>query len=144
MHSVSLCDLLQTKHGSPPIGYQRSARDPLDCIFGSPSLHICKGGCLSFGRLIGDHRALWIDIPNWLIYGYNPPSPTHPNARRLKIKDPRVVNRYLDKLHEVCLKEDLYSRMDYIHGNMTSSISHEFQIEYEDVVDILVKKMHLA
>ena len=144
MHSVSLCDLLESKHGRPPITYQRSARDPLDCFFGSPSLQISKGGHLSFGRLLGDHRALWIDIPNCLIYGFNPPSPTHLNARRLKIKDPRVVDKYLTRLHEECLQEDLYSRMNHIHEKMTSPLSPTFQTQYEEIVDILVSKMQLS
>ena len=144
MHATSLCSLLQNKHGTPHITYQRSTRNPINCIFGSPSLEISKGDCLSFGRLVGDHRALRMVIPIYLIYGFDPPTPSHPNSRRLKMKDPCVVDIYLDILHEECLKEDLYTRMNYIHVNMTTPLSPNLQSYYEEVVDILVSKMQLA
>ena len=63
MQSNGCIDLLSTRHGKSPITYQRSASDPLDCIFSHPSIQIKKGGCLSFGRLMGDHRGIWIDKP---------------------------------------------------------------------------------
>ena len=59
-----LRDMMAAKYGKCPITYQRSRQDPLDCIFGSPSMTINKGGCLAFSHLISDHRAIWIDIPN--------------------------------------------------------------------------------
>ena len=64
-------------------------------------MKIRQGGCLPFGRLIGDHRSLWIDIPNEIIYGFNLSLINHPNARRLKMKDPRCVKRYNDELDEL-------------------------------------------
>ena len=98
MQKLSLVDLLGKKTGKSPIKYQRSATDPLDCIFGSPSLQIKNGGCLTFSRLLSDHRGLWIDTTNELIFGYTPPPLTHPDTRRLKTKDPRVVKRYSNLL----------------------------------------------
>ena len=41
---------------------------------------------LSFGRLSSDHRGLWIDIPSYLLFGYNYPPIQHPNTRILKIE----------------------------------------------------------
>ena len=62
-----LRDMLVPRHGKCPITYQRSRQDPLDCIFGSPSMTIKKGGCLAFNNLISDHRGVWIDTPNELL-----------------------------------------------------------------------------
>ena len=86
MQELGLVDLMNAKHGQSPITYQRSLKDPLDCIFGYPCFHFENGGCLSFNRLISDHRGLWCDIPNEYLLGFNPPPINHPNARRLKIK----------------------------------------------------------
>ena len=48
-------DVLHDKHGICPITYRRSHKDPLDCCFGDPNMKIRRGGCLAFGRLVGDH-----------------------------------------------------------------------------------------
>ena len=41
-----------------------------------------------------DHRTLWLDIPFTSILGFNPPNRPKPPPRRLKGKDPRVVEKY--------------------------------------------------
>ena len=115
MNKNGCTDILNNKYGTCPITYQRSSIDPIDCYFDNPSIEIRRGGCLPFGRLIGDHRGLWIDIPNELIYEFKPPPLTHPNARRLKMKDPRCVKRYNDKLDELCQKEQIYQRMNSLY-----------------------------
>ena len=58
-----------------------------------------------------------MDIPNELIYGFNPPPMTHHNARRFKIKGPRCVKRYNDRLHEECERAHMYHRIDTLHHN---------------------------
>ena len=65
MNNLSLVDLISKRHGKSPITYQRSAVDPLDCIFGNPSLEIKCGGCLAFGKLISDpyHRGIGLIFP---------------------------------------------------------------------------------
>ena len=91
MQDIGLTDLVHSRHGKAPITYQRSRSDPIDRIFGSPSIKIRKDGFLSFGRLLSDHRGIWVDIPTEFLLGFKPPPLTHPDARRLKMKDPRVV-----------------------------------------------------
>ena len=75
MLELGLQDLIGKKHGKGPKTYNRSKDAPIDCVFGSASLQISKGGFLSFGRLMSDHRGVWVDIPKFLLYGYNPPQP---------------------------------------------------------------------
>ena len=71
---------IHNKYGECSITYQRSNKDPLDCCFGDPSMKIRRGGYLAFGQLVGAHRGVWMDIPNELLFGFNPPPLTHPNA----------------------------------------------------------------
>ena len=59
---------------------------------------------------------VWVDIPKFLIYGYNPPKPTFPSARRLTLVDPRVVNRFDTILLDLMHQHDLFHRMEYLHN----------------------------
>ena len=139
-----MVDTLATKHGKCPITYQRSASDPLDCIFSEPIIHLREGGCLPFSRLISDHRGVWIEIPNELIFGYNLPTLSHPNARRIKIKDPRRVNKYCEILHQLCDKEQIYNRMNHLHQHASNPLSDEMMAEYEHIDEKLCSLMEKA
>ena len=70
----------------------------IDGIFVSPHLWATAAGYLSFGKLMGDHRGLWMDLPVELLFGYNHPSSNFARARRLKLSDPRVVERICDAI----------------------------------------------
>jgi hypothetical protein len=61
------------------------------------------------GRILGNrrrqqyrprtnHRALWIDVSYKCMYGHVFPPIVQPGARRLKLLDPRVVERYINSL----------------------------------------------
>ena len=50
-----------------------------------------------------------------MLYGYNPPAPVFPSARRLKTNDPRIVDKYLAILFQEMNKLDLFNRMQKIH-----------------------------
>ena len=89
---------------------------------------------MSFNRLISDHRGLWCDIPNEYLLGFNPPPINHPNARRLKNKDPRCVKRYCNTLHDLCNNSQLYERMDLLH-RQTSHPLQQHQIEEFEEMD---------
>ena len=140
MLDAGLCDLIAARHGVCPITCKKSAQDPIDVIFGSPNLKISKGGLLSFGKLMSDHRGLWIDIPKFLIYGYNPIQPVFPSARRLKLQDPRVVTKYLTCLHTLMQDNDLFMKMDALHRNATTPLSQRMIDEYESL-DFLVCRL---
>ena len=93
MLQLGLHDIIAQQHGPGPKTYERSKDSPIDCIFGTPQISMALGGFLTFHKLLGDHRGLWVDIPKHIIYGYNPPHPTLFQARRLKASDPRVVKK---------------------------------------------------
>ena len=68
---------------------------PIDGIFVSPALqHISKGGWMSIDESIGDHRALFIDIPLKVLLGENPFQIHRHTARRLVCDKPKVVEKF--------------------------------------------------
>ena len=81
---------------------------PIDGVYVSPTLL----GTLRCGYLpvIQDHRALFIDIPQTVAFGYDAPESKRPQARRLKTNDPRLVEKYLDHFKSVVLKHHLPER----------------------------------
>ena len=81
---------------------------PIDGVYVSPTLL----GTLRCGYLpvIQDHRALFIDIPQTVAFGYDAPESKRPQARRLKTNDPRLVKKYLDHFKSVVLKHHLPER----------------------------------
>ena len=74
MLGLGLENVIAKKHGRGPTTYNRSNKDAIDHIFGTANFNIQSGGFLAYGRLLSDHRGLWVDIPNHMLYGYNPPN----------------------------------------------------------------------
>ena len=101
-------------------------------------------GFLLFVKLIGDHRGLWLDIPNEILFGFNPQPISHPNERRLKISDPRVVTKYNDYLHKKCLIDRLYKRWDNLHKIACNERTADMEEEYEILDNILEKHTEKA
>jgi len=128
---------LKKKHGVTglPRTHTQSKDAPIDTIFGSAHLSSCSiGGFLAFGKLSGgDNRGLWIDIPKCLLFGYNIPNPVHPDVRRLKLRDSRVVARYQNLLHFSLLEKNAYTRMDSIHRHMVFPLPDIFAKDYEQL-----------
>ena len=78
-----------------------------------------------------DHCALWIDIPRILLFGYNPPPLLSPNARKLKLDDPRVVEKYCTYLHSSITEHNLFQQMDDLHRRTVYPLSAHLILEYE-------------
>ena len=85
-----------------------------------------------------------MDIPNELLYGFNPPPLTHPSARRLKIKDPRCIQRYNELLDQACELAHLYYKMDTLHQAATDPMTEQQQKEYEELDSQICKLMEDA
>ena len=101
---LGLLDIIGKQHGyeSAPQTHQhtRSKNSPIDCMFASAQISSALSGFLAFGKLDGDHRGLWADIPKMLLLGCKIPPHTSPGAIRLKLHDPRIVDKYLTLLHD--------------------------------------------
>ena len=143
MHSNGLVDVIRTKHGSCPRTCKRSQNAPIDCVFASPNIKCQKGGFLSFSKLVSDHRGVWCDIPANLIFGYNPPQVTHPNARRLLLSDPRVKSKYIQYVQDHLSLADIRA-MNMIHSHASYPLSPLFAEEYERLDTLSSKIMDKA
>ena len=96
-----LIDPIRTKHPhtAPPHTYHRNHSYPIDSVFVSPRLrHIESGGWLRFGEGIGDHRAIFIDIPSQLLLGEPKFHIEQQQVRRLKCDNPQIVSRFNELL----------------------------------------------
>ncbi|GFH48946.1 hypothetical protein CTEN210_05422 [Chaetoceros tenuissimus] len=113
--------------------YKRSKDSPIDCIFTSPGLIPIFSCYLSFGRLIGDHRGIWIEFKREALLGIRIPAFIHPEARRLKGKDPRVVKRYRETVHKKFLEHNIYERLDKMYQNIGSPLLPSLQAYFEEL-----------
>ena len=93
MKRLGLVELVSHAHGSDLPRTQQRGSLPIDGIWVSPTLGNCRCGYLAFEF---DHRLVWLDVPNTIALGHDPPPVTKPAARRLKLFDPRIKKRYLE------------------------------------------------
>ena len=87
---------------------------------------------------MSSHRVYWVDIPKFILYGYNPPQPQCYHTRRLKITEHRVVERYLTYLHSDITYLDLFQWMKEIHKVITYLFTKK-NINTNEEIDIIVK-----
>ena len=93
MENVGLTEAIIARHketyGELPT--HKKGSTPIDGIFVSETIHIECGGYLPFGDGPSDHRALWIEVKESTLFGYNMEKIVPPQARKLTLEDPRVV-----------------------------------------------------
>ena len=141
-----LVEAICEQHGyeEAPKTHLRSQDAPIDGIYCSPNLKAQHSGYLAFSSLGGDHRGLWVDIPEILLFGYNPPTSSMAHARRLKLEDPRVVKKYNDVLHKLLLENQVYEHQSYLHQRATYPPPEWQTKEYEKVDRIIERCMEEA
>ena len=70
MQLFDLRELVTGLHqGQPPPTHNRG-KDPIDGIFGTSDIAPTAAGYLAFDHIPGDHRGVWVDIPNEQVLGY--------------------------------------------------------------------------
>ena len=137
MHTVGLKDSVTSMHeGRAPATYQ-NGRDPIDGIFISKDMSPSRSGYLGFGDIPGDHRGIWVDIPNTEILGYNMNDIAPPLSRRLKLDDPRVVKKYLELLDNLFRQEKVYKQMKHLQKMSEDQENIENIKKEYDKVDLL-------
>jgi len=103
----------------------------IDYIFASPSIEIKRCGFLPFGVIPSDHRGLWVDFSTNSLLGLRPPKIQSMQARRLKLVDPRIVNRYQETLVKLVESQDLRDRIEKLftvpQEAWTSTETQEYQ-----------------
>ena len=99
-------------------------------MFASAQISSALSGFLAFGKLDGDHSGLWADIPKMLLLGCKIPPHTSPGARRLKLHDPRTVDKYLTLLHDSMSEKNIYFRMNLLHSQTVYPLPEELVGRY--------------
>ena len=146
MALFDLRELVTSLHDcDPPTTYNRG-RDPIDGIFGSSNINPAATGYLEFDRIPGDHRGLWIDVPNYQILGYKMNDIPRHKARRLKLEDPRVVQKYLRLLDSFFKTKGVYNKVTQLTALCKSANTPlpRIQKEYNDIDKLREAGMHYA
>ena len=128
---------LRFKDTLAPPTYHRNHSFPIDSVFVSRKLrHITKGGWLRFGEGIGDHRAIFLDIPSHILLGEDKFHIPPPQVRRLKCEDPRIVQKFNDLLESQYKQHNVLQRIEQLNRTFhTPLLPHEI-VELEKLDNI--------
>ena len=96
--SNKICDL----HGysNDLITYQQSKDFPIDGICCTSTLVANRGVVLSFGRLVGHHRVLCIELHESMLLGFQQHDIISPMAWNLRLEYPRTINKFNETIHK--------------------------------------------
>ncbi len=144
--SFNLKEAITAKHGLDEAPNTCiSGSKPIDGIYVS---HTFSGSCgyLPFfkGGLSPDHRPIWIELQVDAMLGYSLSDLSHPRIRRLKSKDPRVVKKYQNLLHEFCLQHKIYQKTRALLKQVTYPLSEELQAEFAKLDNQRCNGMRMA
>ena len=139
-----LIPVISTRFGNNlPATYNHGSY-AIDEIFVSPTLHVHKAGYLEHGSNLSDHRPLWVDISKTSMLGVKSSlKPTYA-ARKLKTNDPRVVNKYLNDLNSLLIKDNLYERTSGLMNQIDEKLTDAQQKEYEQIDKLKTDAMREA
>ena len=142
---LGLHNLHTDRHGDEdlPATHIRGSRT-IDGVFVTPTIQPYQCGFMAFDEGPGDHRALWFDIPLDTILGFNMSELQSFGARRLKLEDPRVVDRYLRTLHKYCIRHNVYNRFAALETITSYPLSQALIIQYDELDRIREKGMRKA
>ena len=118
---------------------------PIDSIMCLANIRIVKAGYLPFGEGAGDHRTLMIDIDETTVFGTAGTPSTKMRARRLKLRDPRIVKKYLNSLNKYYLKHRLFRKvLEMNNVPIQYPLQDDITRKYEDIDRIRVDGMRHA
>jgi exonuclease III len=138
MARQGLQEAILTKHRDKPTvaTYNRNHDcKPIDGIFATRGINITAAGYYAFDEAIhSPHRALWVDIDLASVFGTKVGPSDKAEARRLKIKDPRVVKKYNTILTKELLRLKLPHRLFLLESKVRAGeISRAQALDYEDI-----------
>jgi len=116
-----MADITLKKHRQDALATQNRGSYPIDGLFATRALQNHQCGYLSGLDAIGDHRCLWIDIPEVQIFGSNLPPTMKPKARWLKMEDPCIVKKYVDYLETHIMQHDLLETTKQLANQLTKA-----------------------
>ncbi len=123
------------KFGSQPATCNKSEHQlPIDGVWASPTIVPDKLGFHAFDDAIpSDHRCLWVDISFSILFGHRSPPLQKGFTRRLSVKDPRVVHKYIKKVRERFKAGKLFERVQRLASIQQDSWTQEHETEYNAI-----------
>ena len=111
---LGMRNLVLSTHGSQgaPPTHARNSNYSVDGIWATGGVHVTQCGYMSAGEMGGteDHRPIWFDAAFSSLLGHPLPPLAPPQARRLKLDDPRCLKRYDAKMTELSRQHRLAER----------------------------------
>ena len=132
---------MYTRHGPNLPATHNAGKLPIDEMFVSDTIEIKRAGYLEHSHSSGDHRPVWVDVTKRSTIGTNLPPITSFSARKLKCTDPRVVEKYNDKLKELLITQGYMQRLEKLVLSIEGSLSGKQAKEYEALDKIRAKAM---
>ena len=86
---------LHSENNPGPTHNRNTNKQVIDRIFATPSLRVTRAGHLAFGETgFSDHKLIWVDFEANQVYGHKTLLLHKRNINKLKMEDPRMVDRY--------------------------------------------------
>jgi len=109
--------LVMHRQDVPPTQNQGSY--PIDRIFVTWAICNTTCGYLSGLDAIGDHRCLWINLPETHIFGTTMPAITTLKTQQLKTEDPCTIKKYLEYLENHITQHNLLAKTQALSSKLT-------------------------
>ena len=136
-----LFEVIADRHSPLPATFDRGSK-AIDGIFASSAFAAPRSGMLGFGEGIpSQHRAVWIDLTFEALTGHPEPLIVRPTARRLRLNDPRVVNRYTKSVKKHFHRHNLFSRATTLFSATEGHLTPGQQEELEAIDAIRLEGM---
>ena len=144
MAACGLKEALTHVHGTdPPATYQRGTVG-IDGIFVSPDLLGIRGGYLDYGVTPGDHRGLWIDVPQVLFLGYNMPKIPPKKIRHLQSRFPESTKKYKHTLHSRFIRHNVYGMIYKLRQEASYPLTPALKSMYNQIDSKMESLKHMT
>ena len=139
-----MLNAIYDRHGAtnvPPTYFRTNSDRVVDGIWITPGIEVKKAGFLEPGEVCGDHSMLWIDVTFNSALGHNPPQPVCPAARRLRLDNSKLVDKYLNAYEKLITQYKLPQRQFHLEANtiIGTPLTAEQQAE-ADAIDVIRTK----
>ena len=124
------------------ITYKQPKDCPIDNIYCSAHLAANWGGFLSFVRLVGYHRSLWIYINESILIGFRKHEIIPTMERNLRLEYTRTIKKFNDTLHTIFFKHDIYLKIYYIHNRAIYPVPIHPASDFEILDELITHLMY--
>jgi hypothetical protein len=108
----------------------------IDGIFATSTIQAVQAGYCAFGTFPSDHRAIWIDLTFFNLFGYDLEPIQHPQARRLKCDDPPTQARWRSMYTEKLQEGNCFERIYRLQEDAQVPLTQAQTLEYEAISTI--------